>query len=215
MKKVLVVDDDIQSLGELRAILDSRFDVTYYQSSAKALDDFKPRMYHLALFDIHMPFYDGFQLYKLTRQMDASIPICFITKDDGYQVSKRALAFQEFLFLKSSLPPGNILAHIDHLLENTSASTKVYEISFISNSLIFKGTPITLTPRECRIMSFLLDHGMKISREILKDFVWEDVYVSDKTLNAHLTNLREKLKDIGLTIQNHRDGYVYVNQKSD
>ncbi len=214
MSKILLVDDDVQSLDWLSSLIGEGHELIAFQSSVKALDEFQSGHYDLALLDVHMPFYDGFQLYKLIRQVDARVPICFITKDDSYLTSKRALAFEESLFLKPGIAPGHLAAHIEYLISKSQNSKSLYEVSFLSNCLIFDGVPIALTPRECRIMSYLLDHELKLSKEILKDFVWEDVFVSDKTLNAHLTNLREKLKDIGLTLQSSRDGNIYVHQKN-
>ena len=54
----------------------------------KALSNFKPNHYDIALIDIRMPDMNGFDLYKEMKKLDSHIKVCFIT---GYEANYKTL----------------------------------------------------------------------------------------------------------------------------
>lgn len=61
------------------------------------------------------------------------------------------------------------------------------------------GSPIHLTPKECRLLATLMRHpGQVLSRGFLMRKVWDTDYVADtRTLEVHICQLRRKLADVG------------------
>ena len=56
-----------------------RFEVYTYNSSVRALSEFKTDFYDLILIDINMPDMNGFELCEKIVQLDANIRVCFIS----------------------------------------------------------------------------------------------------------------------------------------
>jgi len=82
-KKILLVDDEADIALAFSLGLESNgFSIDAYTSSIKALANFKPSFYKLALLDIKIPEMDGIELYKKIREKDKKIKICFISAYD-------------------------------------------------------------------------------------------------------------------------------------
>lgn len=67
-----------------------------------------------------------------------------------------------------------------------------------------------LTPKETRILRVLIDQkGQCVSRDVLKEKVWNGTVVSDRTIDSHISRLRKRLMVANLAIENiYGDGYV-------
>jgi two-component SAPR family response regulator len=65
------------------------FSVDFYSDPKKALNDFQPGTYELAIFDIRMPVIDGTELYKRVRSIDKRIKVCFIS---AYEITVEELS---------------------------------------------------------------------------------------------------------------------------
>jgi two-component system alkaline phosphatase synthesis response regulator PhoP len=79
------------------------------------------------------------------------------------------------------------------------------------------GEPIELTPRELRLLQYLVAHrGEVVTREDLLDAVWGyDTIPFTRTVDTHVAKLRKKIEDVPAdprwirTI--HRVGYKFVD----
>ena len=89
-KRILLVDDEADIALAFSLGLESNgFSVDTYTSSIKALANFKPDFYKLALLDIKIAEMDGIELYEKIREKDKKIKICFISAFDvDYHIVK-------------------------------------------------------------------------------------------------------------------------------
>ena len=90
--RVLVVDDEIDTLGLLRTILEiSGYNPITTLNSVEALDLAQAENPDVILLDIMMPRLDGFELCKLMRQHDATreLPIIFVTAYEALDLEDR------------------------------------------------------------------------------------------------------------------------------
>ena len=80
MKKILVVDDDIDIILLIKEGLERKgFHIESYNDPQVALQEFKPDFYDLMLVDIRMPKVNGFEFYHGVRKNDIKVKVCFIT----------------------------------------------------------------------------------------------------------------------------------------
>ena len=84
------------------------------------------------------------------------------------------------------------------------------ELNFSRRELIIKDEPIVLTRKEFEILNFLMkNRGRVFSREEILQTIWEDdIIVTDRTVDVHITRLRKKMKDYGKHLKN-KAGYGY------
>ena len=79
-KKILIVDDEVDSCDILRDILtDGGYDTSASLSSRSALARIKKIRPDLVLLDIKMPGMDGIELLKRVKQRDKKIAVVMIT----------------------------------------------------------------------------------------------------------------------------------------
>lgn len=60
------------------------------------------------------------------------------------------------------------------------------------------GENIPLTVHELKIMELLLRHpGQVFSKNEIYEYAWDDYYIGeDKTINVHISNIRQKIKKV-------------------
>ena len=79
-RKVLVVDDELDTAQTLRLILESSgFRVDIFTDPKEALGTFIPAYYDLAVIDVRMPGMNGFELYSEIKSLDYKIKVLFLT----------------------------------------------------------------------------------------------------------------------------------------
>lgn len=93
MKKILIVDDDVDLRESLSAMLSADFDVTAVEGKDDAIEEIKQiEKPDIMLLDVKMRTkQEGFEFVEELSQMDYSIPIILVTSTDAMTVS-RAIA---------------------------------------------------------------------------------------------------------------------------
>lgn len=98
MKKILIVDDDIDSsLTYKKWLEDEGFDLTIINDPNLAEQKFKPQYYDLVLIGFKMSMREGFELYNKLREIEKKVKsdtikqfhICFMTASS---INYKALA---------------------------------------------------------------------------------------------------------------------------
>jgi len=86
MKRVLVVDDELDSNLALKLVLeDNGFKVDTFTDPLLALENFKAGMYVLLILDINMPKMNGQELYNEIKKIDNKARVCFLTATKTYR----------------------------------------------------------------------------------------------------------------------------------
>ena len=81
----------------------------------------------------------------------------------------------------------------------------------------YRGTPLTLTPHEYRILECLLASEGVVSRQVIGRAAWGTLPENSNALDVHLGNLRRKLRaaagqDLVRTHRGH--GYIIEQQQT-
>ena len=86
MKRVLVVDDELDSNLALKLVLeDNGFKVDTFTDPLLALENFKAGMYVLLILDTNMPKMNGTELYNEIKKIDNKARVCFLTATKTYR----------------------------------------------------------------------------------------------------------------------------------
>ncbi|MEO9295631.1 MAG: response regulator [Nitrososphaera sp.] len=88
LARILVVDDDPDTAVVLKIALEYHgYRVDIFSDPQKALSEYEPMRYDLALIDLRMSGLSGFELYDKLAQMDEDMAVFFMT---GYDYSNVA-----------------------------------------------------------------------------------------------------------------------------
>jgi CheY-like chemotaxis protein len=80
LTRILEVDDDKDTLYLLQLILeDLGFIVHTYTDPVKALSEFEPQYYSLAILDYRMLALNGLELYERIREVDGTVSVILLT----------------------------------------------------------------------------------------------------------------------------------------
>ena len=113
--RVLVVDNDADSLLLLRLILGSRpkYDVVLYDSPANALAHGPDRPFDVLVTDLHRPGMAGLELAARMRESDPSLPVLLITAHATVDAAVRAVKGSVTDFLPKPLMPDAVRDAVD------------------------------------------------------------------------------------------------------
>lgn len=90
--RIMIVDDELDITFTFKMILEENGfnkQVDTFNEPHLALQNFKPGVYALLIFDIAMPVMDGFRLYQLIKQIDNKAKVLFATACLNYEVLRR------------------------------------------------------------------------------------------------------------------------------
>src|SRR5215831_1488500 len=110
-RRILIVDDELDIAFTFKMVLEENGfnkQVDTYNEPLLALQNFKPGVYALLIFDIAMPVMDGFRLYQLIKQIDNKAKVLFATACLSYDILRRYFPIKD----------GNIV--IDEILGDSS-----------------------------------------------------------------------------------------------
>ena len=131
--KILWVDDEIESLKPHILYLESKgYLMEYVSSGNEAINLCKNKRYDLVLLDEMMTGLDGLSTLKLIKDIDSSIPIVMITKNEEEWLMEEAIASQISNYLIKPVNPNQILIACKNILERTDLTVNKVAEGFLS-----------------------------------------------------------------------------------
>ncbi len=201
MFKILVVEDD----RELNRTVCSYLDQNGYKAigcldANDAYDTMYNNTFDLILSDIMMPGIDGFEFAKTVRELNAEIPILFMTARDDFAAKQRGYRIGIDDYMVKPVDLDEMFLRIGALLRRAKiASSHRLEIGKLildadERTAILDGEEIPLTVREFNILYKLLSYPKKtFTRTQLMDEFWDiDSNTAPRAVDVYMTKLRDK-----------------------
>ena len=203
MKKILIIEDDLGISGSLKLYLEnSWFEVILYSTWEKAIEFIKETLPDLIILDLNLPWKDWIEITKELRETD-NTPIVMLTARTSELDKIRWLEIWADDYVAKPFSPRELLARINTIirriswLESASNLIKVFDLEVdLEKKIVTKNNEILpLTSNEFEILKKLIEEKWwVVSREtIMKDIIWYDNYVYDRTIDTHMKNLRKKI----------------------
>lgn len=221
--KILVVDDEDTIREGLKMYLELEgYEADTVESAEKALT-MNLTDFDLILLDIMMGRMSGTELAQKLKNDDATarIPIIFLTaKDfDDDMVNGLKIGADDYIVKPFSIK--NVLARIEAVLRRYVAfrnemvsdeNVGVKGIECDRRSLVCRvdGKSVRLPKKEFELLALFLENkGRIFTREELMNRIWTgNVIVSDRSIDVHVTKIRNKISPYGKHIVS-RSGYGY------
>jgi DNA-binding response OmpR family regulator len=204
MATILIVEDDvtIHSLIKETLELHGFLTVSAYSGTEGKLV-FEQQHVDLVLLDLMLPGMDGEELLQAFRQ-HASIPVIVISANHDQTSKVELLMNGADDYITKPFDVKELLARIDIQLRHATSSSvsnrkkvhyKDIQVDLDTREVKVKDQSIHLTGREYEILQLFLENPQKVySRVNIYESVWnEPFFDSDKTINMHISNLRNKL----------------------
>ena len=221
MKHILYVDDNSTNLTIFSEKFSHLFKITTSTCPLSIFNLLEGQKFDLILLDIHMPDRDGFQVLKqISESRFSTIPVIMYTSDELQAIRYQALSTTAADIIYRTLPDKEIELRIlnkINLFSKKKDDKKYLTIGCLRLNLetleAFNNTEkLNLTPIEFKILASLIkNYPEKLSREALVKKAWNSEKVHDRTVNTHITNLRNKLPKEEFSIESPRGtGIVLV-----
>lgn len=203
---ILLVEDDI-NLGFV--IQDSLkmngYNVHLETNGKDGLKAFNAAEYDLCVFDVMMPKKDGFSLAEDIRQLNADVPIFFLTAKTMTEDRIKGFKSGGDDYLTKPFSTEEFLLRVEALLRRTGKSEQQvtsypigkYNYDYANFTLKGPSGDKKLTKKEAEILKLLCQHkNQVIQRDVVLNMVWgDDSYYLGRSLDVFITKLRKYLNE--------------------
>jgi DNA-binding response OmpR family regulator len=204
--KILVVDDEARILKLVRSYLEqSGFSVVEAGDGQTALIQARREKPDLVILDLGLPVMDGLEVARVLRR-ESNTPIIMLTAriEDTDKIVGLELGADDYV--TKPFNPRELVARVRAVLRRSGAAAEPASQRLSAGPLILdmpghaatlNGRMLDLTPTEFELLTVLLQNpGRVFSRLELLDRVQGDAYEGyERTIDAHIKNLRAKLGD--------------------
>ena len=202
--RILLIDDDARLFDLLASYLrQNGMDVVGAHDGAQGLAMLEAGTFDAVLLDIMMPGLDGLQTCKRIRQK-SNVPLIMLTAKGDETDRVVGLEMGADDYVAKPFSPRELLARLRAVLRRAKPDAFAERVAvghltidIAGREAAVSGRPIELTGLEFDLLLALARRpGKVISREtLLAEAGRSDVTVSERTVDVHISHLRQKIGD--------------------
>ncbi len=220
--KLLMIEDN-KSVSEMMEMFfqKEQWDAHFAYDGNEALAMFKedPESWDIITLDLNLPGIDSMQVAKEIRSISQTVPLVMLTARDSESDKVLGLSLGADDYVTKPFSPITLIARIKALHRRAQMhaaapkakavaqnngdfdiKTKHFKLSSKMRSAFLNGKEIKgLTPKEFDLLRTLAKNPKQVfSREQLLELVWDYQYYGDeRTVDAHIKKLRQKIEKVG------------------
>jgi two-component system alkaline phosphatase synthesis response regulator PhoP len=208
MKRILIIED----ARNIRMALEDDFKFEGYQVDTAAtgpegLEKALDLNLDIIILDLMLPELNGLEICKELRRRNIGTPIIMLTARSQEFDKVLGLELGADDYITKPFSPFELQARVKALLrrseirdQQSAAATlqfDPFELDPSKYTFTKNNVPVQLTTIEFSLMKLLMQHaGHVIKRDDILRNVWgEEVYVTPRTVDTHIANLRKKIED--------------------
>lgn len=215
---ILMVEDD-DSVSEMMDLFFKKegWNADKAKDGEEAVEKFKanPDKYEVITLDLNLPKKDGIQVAREIREISQTVPIIMLTARDSESDQVLGLEIGADDYVTKPFSPLALIARIKAIhrrvmldsensdskpKEDFDLQTKHIKISKSRREVYFDDKEVEgLTPKEFDLLYTMAQKPKQVfSREQLLELIWGYEYFGEeRTVDAHIKKLRQKLEKIG------------------
>ncbi|HWR07581.1 response regulator transcription factor [Sporomusa sp.] len=204
-RSVLIVDDDVKLVELLQLYFQKDgFVVFTAKDGLAALKITREKGPDILVLDLMLPGMDGWDICRMLRR-DSEVPILMLTARDEESDRLVGLEIGADDYVTKPFSPKEVVARVKAILRRTKGTT-TKPVPFRMGDVIIDleqyqvtkgGQPVELTPTEFKILELLAANPGRVFSRLLiveqtQGYSFEGY---ERTVDAHVKNLRRKLED--------------------
>lgn len=214
---ILMIEDN-EAVCEMMAMFFEKEDwqATFSGDGEKGLTIFlnAKEKWDMVILDLNLPGMDGMQVCREIRSVSLQVPIIMLTARDSESDQVIGLEIGADEYVTKPFSPLTLMARIKALYRRSqlgsqplvkeenpfNIQTHVIRMSTVTRDVFYQDKRIDgLTPKEFEILALLAAHPKQVfSREHLLNRIWEEPFFGDeRTIDAHIKKLRQKIEVVG------------------
>jgi DNA-binding response OmpR family regulator len=207
MYTILLVDDEKRMLDLLDLYLSPKgYRCVKCESGSDAIQYLENHNVDLVLLDIMMPELDGWETCKRIREF-SDVPIIMVTARDQTLDVVKGLNMGADDYITKPFDEAELLARIEAVLRRFVGKRSKIEFQGLvwnedEHKVLYQNKTVFLTPKEFSILGLFLKHPNRVfNREQIIVSLWGyDANTEERTIDSHVKNIREKLRQVGFPI---------------
>lgn len=203
--KVLYLEDEQAQADALLAILQgSDYECTHCKNAESFLEALKTDEFDLLILDWELPDMSGIEALERVRTfLNWNGPVLFVTNRDAEQDIVAALEKGADDYMVKPFRRSELLARLNALVRRAGllddkniVEAGPFAVDQQHRRVLVDGEAVTLTTKEYELATLLLKNvGRLFSRKYLLKHIWSiESEISTRTVDAHVSSLRRKLK---------------------
>lgn len=205
MNKILVVEDE-KRIAELlqKGLAEFGYEVVLAYDGDMGMRLMNSSDYDLMIFDIVLPYHNGFELTKAAKEKNPDTPVIMLTalgttddKLDGFDAGA-----DDYMVKPFDLRELNARIHVLLRRNNKAMGKSVPELKYADivmnqdTHLVWRaGQEIKLTPKEFNLLKFFLENPERVlSRKEIAEKVWDTHFdTGTNFIDVYINYLRGKI----------------------
>ncbi|GAU76700.1 response regulator transcription factor [Fusibacter sp. 3D3] len=211
MAVILIVEDDLNINNMIaEALTKNQYSCIQAFSGTEALLRMEQQYFDLILLDLMLPGMTGDQVIQKIKSIEETSVIIISANDElDRKVDLLSAGAEDYVTKPFEIK--ELLARIAVQLRRKSKrpvdtlyTHKGLSLNCVTYQVALKGCDISLTRQEFKILELLMNYPNKVfSKQDIYQYAWDEYYVGeDKTINVHISNMRQKFKKVS------RDEYI-------
>jgi two-component system catabolic regulation response regulator CreB len=202
--KILIVEDEQAIADNIQYALETEgFETRCLLSGMQVMPLLEKEAIDLIVLDIGLPDINGLELCKEIRQR-CNLPIIFLTARATEIDRVVGLEIGADDYVVKPFSPRELTARVKAVLRRTRRpvverpTPQTFQVDESKRRISYRGRPLDLSRYEYNLLTLFIQRpGHVFSREQLMDMAWDEPEASmDRTVDAHIKNIRAKLKSI-------------------
>jgi DNA-binding response OmpR family regulator len=228
MSRVLIVEDEEKMLeGLAHNFRYEGYEVLTAKNGSEGLKLALKQKPDCVILDIMLPEKDGFTVLKELRQRHREIPVLVLTALNFEADVLKGFDLGADDYVTKPFGVKELVARVKRLVQRGAGGAPApgptifkfgdVEVRFEAREVYKSGGAVALSYKEFELLKYLIEHrGRTVSREELLEEIWgvdEDLGVTTRTVDTHVSNLRSKLGagfEKPFIVAVHKVGYKFV-----
>jgi DNA-binding response OmpR family regulator len=208
-KTTILLAEDEESMGSLLSdYLNAKgYKTDLYADGEKAFKGFCTEKYDICILDVMMPKKDGYTLAQEIRQIDATIPIIFLTAKAMKEDILDGFSSGADDYMTKPFSIEELQMRIEAVLRRTrnaqpDPNQDVYELGlytfyYTKQVLVIDNKEIKLTSKEADLLRLLcLNRNQVLDRNSALFSIWnDDSYFNARSMDVYITKLRKYMSE--------------------
>lgn len=206
-RKILVVDDEPKVCDLVKAYLEKDgFEVILSGNGKDAVEKARMIKPDLIVLDLNLPGMDGIEVFRTVRAF-SDIPVIMLTARDDEVDKIVGLQIGADDYVTKPFSPRELSARVAAVLRRYTDGTRPAGrlvsgdllVDFERHEVKYRNEAVGLTAAEFKLLAVMAKNpGRVFTRLQLMDLAFGETYEGyDRTIDAHIKNMRQKLSKIG------------------
>ena len=211
-RKILVVDDEPKVCDLIKAYLEKDgYEVILAGDGQSAVEKARSHKPDLIVLDLNLPVMDGMEVFRSVKAI-SDTPVIMVTARDDEVDKIVGLQLGADDYVTKPFSPRELAARVAAVLrryaEGPKAAARLLAgdllVDFDRHEVKYRDQVVNLTSAEFKLLAVMAKNpGRVFTRLQLMDSAFGETYEGyDRTIDAHIKNLRQKLNAIGAEEEN-------------